>query len=162
MPTAKKKAPGNQKVSRDAKAERAIQKRLLEPADLTPLELTALAIAGKDAKKLREQLADGLEQAVDFTVRVHGQVHVAGEAMATVTVTPKLDELLPVIFGAVGPETRAKIADWLHGYAHKTNSYEVAPAVADEAKRVLAGLGRKVPQARAGAVTGIVTISRVD
>lgn len=86
---------------------RAAQDAQAAPTNqLSALEMQAVAILGKEAKKTRGVLLTGPDQKVDVLVRLWGTVDVADSQTATVKSTPSLLELLTFIFGQLGPKTR--------------------------------------------------------
>lgn len=85
--------------------------RGLPTKDLRPLELHALAKAGKAAEKVRDALSPGLSQKVDFTVRVRGTIDVANGQTAKVTEKPDLGEVLAVVLGTLTPKARTEAVE---------------------------------------------------
>lgn len=127
--------------------------------ELSALEWHALKVAGAEAKNRRKELPEGSGQAVDFTVRVHGEVHVAQSGKTTDTDAPKADVLLAKILERLGRGPLAD-ADALDGYFRRLQDLG-APgkdAVA-RAKKILERFTTRTPKPKDGAVTGALTLS---
>ena len=128
------------------------------PGGLTPLELTALAIVGKEAKKWRGQLVEGCQQPFDVIIHLQGTIDVGGAQTSTVREKPDPETLLAKMFTILGPKGRQKHAAAL---LDPYSSLEPDAEAVTLAKTVLESLTTPSPQNKAGNVTGQITIGRV-
>lgn len=137
---------------------------LTDDVELSALEYHGLAIAAKPASKLRDRLELGGAR-VDITVRVHGDVLVAGDAESTVIKAVPADLLLAFVLSALGPKTRAaayeaaiqECAEFVRG----GNLPAPQPTHTALAEDLLRHCSRPVVQRRRGNVTGVVQVELV-
>ena len=131
---------------------------------LTPIEFAAIKVAGKRADKLRDRVDVGTH-AVDVTVRVQGDLHVAGDQAAETTKAPKAETLLALVLAELGPKTRAKafegVAAACTAYREGGDEPEAPQTARDSAEDLYRLCQRAHLQKRRGNVTGELTCERV-
>jgi hypothetical protein len=128
--------------------------------ELTPLELHALALISKRAKKVRDNLQGGTGQMVHFTLEVSGALDVNDGKPAKVTQELDAETMLAVLLDPLPASTRKKYLahvaeacdEWATGGAPPIVS-EAAKACASE---LLESGQREALQPRRGAVTGSI------
>jgi hypothetical protein len=146
------------------------------PGGLSGVELHALAIVGKEAKKWRDVLEPGPGQAIDLVVRITGHVDVAQDQTATVKLKPELELVLAHVLGALGKKTRQLALDTLvaafvvkkkpkKAVGKKPTDLIAATAEPPAGMRALALstielLTRSTKQTRAGNVSGRLEVAR--
>jgi hypothetical protein len=129
--------------------------------DLSPLDWTALAIAGKQAKRRRSLLEPGMAQPIDLIVHLSGHVDVAGDQTGSVKTAPEAEEVLTIVFAHLGPGTRQKVFDALVADFPKRESIAFPEEATHLAETAVAALTVSREQPRAGNVTGQVSVERV-
>jgi len=77
----------------------------IPPGGLSPIEITAVALVGKEAPKSRDVLKPGTHP-VDFLVWIAGEVEVGAATSRIATTLPTLAEVLEFTFASLGPKTR--------------------------------------------------------
>ncbi len=127
------------------------------PGGLSPLELQAIAILGKEAKKYREFIQPGLAQPLDFFVRIDGTVDVASDQQATIRTAPKAEDVLATVFDQLGPKTTEKIVAALA----VADRREPTASSREQACTILNTLTVSTPQKKSGNVTGTLHVSRM-
>lgn len=132
---------------------------------LEPVELHALAIAAKRASKVRDALDEGERQRVDFRVRVHGHVDVAGASTANVRDSVKPATVLALVLDALGPKTTDKAVEGAVAACAAFVAGGEEPEASHEARlaadALLERCSRLSVQSRRGAVAGEVTVERL-
>jgi hypothetical protein len=129
--------------------------RGLPTKDLRPLELHALAKAGKAAEKVRDALRPGLSQRVDFTVRVHGTIDVANAQTAQVTDKPDLGEVLAVVLGTLPPKMRTEaVEEAIKRLKHPRPEIELSHEWLGFVEAIVGQLSVQKTQQKRGNVTG--------
>lgn len=134
-------------------------------AELSPLELHALAKAPRGLDKLRDRLdvADG--QLVDFTVRVRGAVNVAADASSTLDQEPPAEVVLAVACGVLSRRARAEVrehvaqafAEWREGAELPT----LPAADVDYADDLMRACARRVTKSKRGNVSASLAVELV-
>lgn len=129
--------------------------KTVAPGGLTPLELQALRILGKEADKHREFLEAGADQPVDVLVRIDGLVTVGEPQTATVSERPEWLATMARVLDTVGPKTAEKIEAAL-----ETGD---PPSTASQARAVALQERLSVPKERqrSGNVTGKLHVTRL-
>lgn len=123
--------------------------------NLTPEQLHALAIVGKEASKVRGKLSVDAHE-LDFSVNICGTLHVSGDQTATVTSKPTAVDIAALLLGTYGPIKRKTIvADIIAG--NKADG--INDNLRELANELLNGLASSKTQQRRGAVTGKITAS---
>lgn len=132
----------------------------LDPAELSPLELHALALAAKPAAKCRDDLAPAPGQPVDFVVRIRGEITVGDAQTATVTKKPDAETILAHVFATMTKAGQAKAFEHLASLADLDELPAAAPAAVTLARQALETLAVETQQTRRGNVTGQLTVER--
>lgn len=132
----------------------------LDPAELSPLELHALAIAAKPAAKCRDDLAPGSDQAVDFVVRVRGQLTVGDTQTAIVTKKPDAETILAHVFATMTKAGQAKAFEHLASLADLDELPAADSAAVTLARQAIQTLALETQQPRRGNVTGQLSVER--
>ncbi len=136
-----------------------------ESSELCPLELHALAIAGKEAKRWRDSLLVRPAQEIDFCVYVSGSIDVGAEQHRIKTTTPALDEVLAFCFSTLGEKTRQKLASAISTAFSAANQASAPapphPQMLGLAQTVIEQVTHRENTTARGNVTGHVSLRRI-
>lgn len=130
--------------------------------NLTPEQLHALAVAGKPAAKVRDQLQPGDYQ-IDALVRIKGQLSVGHPQPCTSLSGMPASLLLGAVLAQFGPRKRIAIVDQIL----KAIEAEAGSVVCDnkslqQAERLIRETTTQTPKTKNGNVTGKLDVSLVD
>ncbi|HJT31057.1 MAG TPA: hypothetical protein VJ783_03245 [Pirellulales bacterium] len=138
-------------------------------SQLTPLELFALgkATGERQLKELRPRLQVGDGQAVDFTVRIRGELNVAGESSQTTSEKPPVDQVLAAVLSCLTGRARAIAREHVQKlFRAWTAAGEDLPEIDDQfvdaADDLLTSLGRSVTKSKKGNVTASLAVERIE
>ncbi len=120
--------------------------------NLTPEQLHALAVVGREATKFRKQLKPGTYHQ-DFTVRIHGDLAVAADALGSTSTKPGLQQLVEALISRLPKSRRAEIVDELIAAGQKSLG-PANEATKELADRLISGLTAKISGMKTGSVTG--------
>ena len=162
MPTAKKTAA---RTPRAGQAVQQLAARLaFAPGDApTPLELHALAVAGKPAEKVRDRLEPIVAAPIALHLFLSGAISVGAEQSFETTSKPSLATLFALLLDQIRDDNlrllrslqkiEERYADFLAGGAEPAPTPE-AKVVAED---LVARLSRKTVSIRRGSVTGTIS-----
>jgi hypothetical protein len=128
-------------------------------AELTPMELHAVARVGKGAEKVRDHLADDHFELIDVTLRIKGSMTVGVPELREKTVKPDAVELLALVFEMLPAGQRRvleKRLDSAYQLADTEARPEQQPAFRILAEQAIARWTKKDERVQRGAVTGTV------
>lgn len=121
---------------------------------LTPQQLHAIAIAGKRAADVRDQLETKAYR-VDFGVQVTGQLIVSDSQTVASTAAIRGELLIAALLEQFGPRKRKAIVSKLIADADRIRgAKEVEASATAEAERLIRETIIRGTQTRRGAVTG--------
>lgn len=112
------------------------------PGGPSDLQIAAVAHVGKRLEKVRDNLAVGEGQAVDFVVRIKGSMSVAGRQPKSDKLKPDAGALLVHLLEAAGERTRKKLLDQAERAYLASERAELEELETEEAPRVKALLSR--------------------
>jgi hypothetical protein len=150
MPT----ASSPKKTSKPGSAAKAS-----EPGALDALDCAALYVVARKAEGEIKNAPKGLQQEIDVTLRIHGRLDVNENSTTIVAKKPDLFMLLAHLIELRPKNKRQSLANEIQ------LRYAAAAPISEETKKlaeqVLATLTVNSPQARRGAVTGLLAVERV-
>ncbi len=129
--------------------------------DLSPLDLHAVMIAAKPAKKVRDRLTPGMAQPVDVTLRLTGYVNVGEDSTAPVVKKPDLERVLKVAYAGFGKPNRARLMEAIVGGYAQVDESELPADAVEMAKTTVALLTTSSDEPRNGNVTGSIVVNLV-
>ena len=125
--------------------------------EITPLQWQALAKLGDKAKQFRSQVPVLDAQAVDFVIKITGDLNVADGTTYRVQDKPDLQTLLGIVLTGLGPKTREKALEQMVALGRSEDAGIVAADVAAEVSAAIAKLTIVGSQTRSGAISGNIT-----
>lgn len=126
---------------------------------LTPQQLTALAVLGKGASKVRKELAvTGYD--LDFTIHVSGTLTVSGDTTVSAASKPSAETIAAVLLGTYGPRKRIALVAQLATADH--SAVVVDDELRELAAKLVESLTTRKPSVRAGAVSGSLNAELVS
>ena len=125
--------------------------------EITPLQWQALAKLGDKAKQFRSQVPVLDAQAVDFVIKITGDLNVADGTTYRVQDKPDLQTLLGIVLTGLGPKTREKALEQMVALGRSEDAGIVAADVAAEVSAAITKLTIVGSQTRSGAISGNIT-----
>lgn len=130
--------------------------------NLSPEQLHALAVAGKPAAKVRDQLQPGDYQ-IDALVRIKGQLQVGHPQPCSSSSSVPAPLLLAAVLSQFGPRKRIAIVDQiLATIAADAGAVNVDNKSLQQAERLIRETTTQTPKTKNGNVTGKLDVSLVD
>ena len=131
---------------------------------LKPLELAAVHVVGKLARKTRDDLDEGSGQSVDFLVHIHGAMSVGCVKETKKTETPSLTTLLAWVLTMFDVPTRKKIVGSLIRNGDKTEvlTRKINEKLLKQAESGIEAITHHVRSNARGDVTGSLKADLVE